>query len=670
MLLGEAYYRQAVQKPSRHRQQATRAVHYQPQVQARMVCDALGFSGPITIISNACASGGNAIGHAWDLIRHGQAERVVAGGYDALGEMVFSGFDSLQALSPTVCRPFDARRDGLALGEGAAVVNLETLESARRRGAEILGELVGYGTAIDQHHLTQPHPQGSTTLTVMKQACASAGVTPDEVDYINAHGTGTVLNDSSEALAISEWAGRRATTLPVSSTKAGIGHLLGGAGAVEAVVCLMTLREQWLPPEIEFRISRSGLQISGGEQTTGRTGECRTVQFVWLRRRECGLDFEEVGMSRIFVTGIGAVSPAGWNVAALRDALDKGEPLPVQTLPRPGWEEPLPARLVPNPLARPEFLAHPRLRRTSPITHYAAAAALEAVAGLRTDPAAKDCRLGIVVCTQSGCVQYSCRFYDETLKNPATASPLIFPETVYAAPASHVAALLGNVVLAYSLVGDPSAFLQGVSLGVQWLDENRVDACLVIGAEETNWILADALWHLDRRAIVTAGAGALCLCREPEFPAGVELAAVTDAHTYSARLNRTQAAKAMRNQLGEFDCRARREECSPERLVTSSLTNQDKIGKNSPGELLCDGIGDSPRTDAAERAAWRDWTGPRVSPKRILGEGLMAAAAWQCVSACDVVANGRFAAANVSLVGSNQQAIGAQFMAVAQASCL
>jgi 3-oxoacyl-[acyl-carrier-protein] synthase II len=252
MLLGEAYYRQAIQQPEQRNRQATRAVHYQPQVQARMVCDALGFSGPVTIISNACASGGNAIGHALDLIRSGQAERVMAGGYDAVGEMVFSGFDSLQALSPTVCRPFDAGRDGLALGEGAAVLNLETLESARRRGAEILGELIGYGTAIDQHHLTQPHPQGGTTLAVMKQACANAGVTPEEIDYVNAHGTGTVLNDSSEALAISEWAGRRAAALPVSSTKASIGHLLGGAGAVEAVVCLMTLREQWLPPEIEF----------------------------------------------------------------------------------------------------------------------------------------------------------------------------------------------------------------------------------------------------------------------------------------------------------------------------------------------------------------------------------------------------------------------------------
>jgi len=252
MSFGEAYFRQAVRTPRDYRHQPTRAVHYQPQVQARTVLEALGSNGPITIVSNACASGSNAIGHAWELIRYGQAERALAGGYDALTELVFSGFDALQALSTTTCRPFDARRDGLALGEGAAVVALETFESARRRDAPILGELIGYGTSIDHHHLTQPHPQGDTTLTVMKQACATAGVTADDIDYLNAHGTGTVLNDSSEALAISHWAGRRAATLPVSSTKASIGHLLGAAGAIEAVICLMTLCEQWLPPEMLF----------------------------------------------------------------------------------------------------------------------------------------------------------------------------------------------------------------------------------------------------------------------------------------------------------------------------------------------------------------------------------------------------------------------------------
>ena len=342
-------------------------------------------------------------------------------------------------------------------------------------------------------------------------------------------------------------------------------------------------------------------------------------------------------MSRIFVAGLGAVSPAGWNVAALRAALEKGEPLPTQTVVRPGWEKTLQARLVPSPATRLEFLAHPRLRRSSPITHYAAAATLEALAGLRKNPAAENFRLGVIACLQSGCVQYSCRFYDETLKNPATASPLVFPETVHAAPTSHVVALLENVALAYSLVGDPSIFLQGITLGAQWLEENRVDACLVFGAEETNWIIADAFRHLNRSAIVTAGAGALCLCRDNNLSIGVELDAITDAHPYSTRQNQTQAAHAMRGQLG----------------------------KNSVGELLCDGIGNSPRADAAEHAAWIDWGGARVSPKRILGEGMMAAAAWQCVAACDALAGKKFTAANVSLVGSNQQAIGARFTVAA-----
>jgi 3-oxoacyl-[acyl-carrier-protein] synthase II len=250
--LGEDYFRQAVDRPCRQKMQPTRALHYQAQTQATMVADWLGFAGPVTIISNACASGTNAIGQAWELIRHGQTDRVLTGGYDALSQMGFAGFDSLQVMSPTSCRPFDAHRDGLALGEGAAVLALETFESARKRGAGILGEIIGYGTSMDRHHLTQPHPDGGAACQAMQLACASAQITAEEVDYINAHGTGTPLNDQAEAKAISRWAGNRAGRLPVSSTKAGIGHLLGGAGSVEAVVCLMCLREQWLPPEMAF----------------------------------------------------------------------------------------------------------------------------------------------------------------------------------------------------------------------------------------------------------------------------------------------------------------------------------------------------------------------------------------------------------------------------------
>jgi 3-oxoacyl-[acyl-carrier-protein] synthase II len=232
--------------------QPTRALHYQARTQAALVADALGFAGPVTILSNACASGTSAIGEAWEMVRRGQTDRILTGGFEALSQIAFSGFDSLQVMSPTRCRPFDAHRDGLTLGEGAAVIALETFDSARKRGAGILGEVIGYGASMDRHHLTQPHPEGDAAWQAMQLACASAQITAEEVDYINAHGTGTPLNDQAEAKAITRWAGNRADSLPVSSTKAGIGHLLGGAGSVEAVVCLMCLCEQWLPPETAF----------------------------------------------------------------------------------------------------------------------------------------------------------------------------------------------------------------------------------------------------------------------------------------------------------------------------------------------------------------------------------------------------------------------------------
>jgi 3-oxoacyl-[acyl-carrier-protein] synthase II len=248
MSMGEAYYRQAIAHPGSQKRQPTRVVQYQSQKQALQLQEAFGFKGPITIIANACASGANAIGHAFSLIQHHHAERVLTGGYDALCQLVFAGFDSLQALSPTTCRPFDAKRDGLALGEGAAVLALEGLDSALARGAKIYGEISSYAATTDRHHLTQPHPEGDAALHTMQRACSAAAITPESVGYINAHGTGTPLNDSAEASAINRWAGSAVRNVRVSSTKASIGHLLGAAGAVEALVCLMALQEQWLPP--------------------------------------------------------------------------------------------------------------------------------------------------------------------------------------------------------------------------------------------------------------------------------------------------------------------------------------------------------------------------------------------------------------------------------------
>ena len=248
MTRGEEFFRAANSPDASERQQATRITHYLAQQQALDLAEAYDIRGPISIIANACAAGANAVGHAFRLVQSGSFERAIAGGYDALSQLVFAGFDSLQALSPTLCRPFDANRDGLSLGEGSAVLTLETLESAAERGAQILGEIVGYGAATDAHHLTQPHPEGDAALITMKAACAEARLQPAQISYVNAHGTGTPLNDISETHAINRWAGADVEKIRVSSTKAGIGHLLGAAGAVESVVCLMALKEQWLPP--------------------------------------------------------------------------------------------------------------------------------------------------------------------------------------------------------------------------------------------------------------------------------------------------------------------------------------------------------------------------------------------------------------------------------------
>ena len=250
MSLGEAYYRVKTTHPARQRGLAHLTQLYQPAGQLQVLMDALAVQGPVHIIANACASGSNAIGHAFHLVKHGRARRAIAGGYDGLSQLVFAGFDSLQALSTTLPRPFAADRDGLALGEGAAVLTLERLDDALARGADILGEITGYGSSTDLHHLTQPHPEGLAAFQSMSAACAEAGWTPDAVDYINAHGTGTVLNDGSEGAAICRWAGDAVSRLRVSSTKGGTGHLLGGAGAVEAVICLMALGEGWIPPNV------------------------------------------------------------------------------------------------------------------------------------------------------------------------------------------------------------------------------------------------------------------------------------------------------------------------------------------------------------------------------------------------------------------------------------
>lgn len=215
--------------------------------------------GPNTTIVTACASATNAIGEAFKAIQRGDADIMITGGTEAsITPLSLAGFNAMKALSTrnddpkTASRPFDKDRDGFVMGEGAGMLIAEELEHALERGSRIYGEIVGYGATGDAHHITAPAPDGDGAYRAMLTAVKDAGITANEIDYINAHGTSTDLNDKLETLAIKRLLGDEAYSVPISSTKSMTGHLLGAAGAVEAIACLMAITEGIIPPTINY----------------------------------------------------------------------------------------------------------------------------------------------------------------------------------------------------------------------------------------------------------------------------------------------------------------------------------------------------------------------------------------------------------------------------------
>ncbi|MDP9371731.1 MAG: beta-ketoacyl-ACP synthase II [Chloroflexota bacterium] len=230
-----------------------------PSMSGGQIAIHLGLRGYNSTVSTACAAGTQAIGEAVEVLRRGHAEIVLTGGTEApVCELGLAGFCVMRALSTRndeperASRPFDAGRDGFVAGEGAAVLVLETLERARARGARIYAEILGLGSSSDAFHVTAPPPDAGGATRAMRWALKNAGVTAEQIDYINAHGTATPHNDASETVAVKNVFGERAYRLPVSSTKSMIGHCLGAAGAIEAVVTICALREGLIPPTINY----------------------------------------------------------------------------------------------------------------------------------------------------------------------------------------------------------------------------------------------------------------------------------------------------------------------------------------------------------------------------------------------------------------------------------
>ncbi len=230
-----------------------------PNMATGLAAIALGAKGPSSAVSTACAAGSNAIGDAFRLLQLGKADAMVCGGAEAsITPLGVAGFASAKALSfrnddpSTASRPFDSQRDGFVIGEGAGVLILETLDHALKRDATIHAEIIGYGTTCDAHHITSPTPGGVGGAEAMKLALIDGQINPEEVDYINAHGTSTPANDSNETSAIKAALGNHAYQVPTSSTKSMTGHLLGGSGGIEAVACALAIKHEIIPPTINY----------------------------------------------------------------------------------------------------------------------------------------------------------------------------------------------------------------------------------------------------------------------------------------------------------------------------------------------------------------------------------------------------------------------------------
>jgi 3-oxoacyl-[acyl-carrier-protein] synthase II len=217
------------------------------------IAEKYGILGPRATIATACSSSATAIGYALSSIRAGEVDIAIGGGSESLSEVTFGGFNALHTIDEECCRPFDLNRKGLSLGEGGAILVIEEGEHALRRGAKVYAEVLGYGLTGDGYHMTAPDPDGNGTLRAMKEALRDSGIGPEDVSYINAHGTATPANDVAETRAIQALFRERARKIPVSAIKSMVGHCLGAAGAVEAVATVLSINENRIPPTMNYQ---------------------------------------------------------------------------------------------------------------------------------------------------------------------------------------------------------------------------------------------------------------------------------------------------------------------------------------------------------------------------------------------------------------------------------
>ncbi len=478
-----------------------------PQAMAEALSGAFGLRGPALSVDTACAASANAIGYAGELIRSGQADAVLTGGADAFSDILYAGFNALESLSPEPAAPYSRDRKGLSLGEGSGMLVLMREDLAHQHDAPVLAEILGYGLSADGYHPTAPHPEGHGAARAIQTALAQGGVSPEEVQYVNSHGTGTAKNDPAETAATKVGLGVEAAhRAAVSSTKSMIGHLLGGAGAIEAVSTVKTLEHQLAPPTANYTEADPECDLDyisdGPREMTIDIAVSNNFAFGGAN---ASLVFARAGaraqgppapqLDRVVITGLGALTSAGTDLQALWEAYSAGRDC---TSAEDG------VRLGRVDFSAGDFLSPKERKRVDRLGLFSIIASRQALSDAALELSDQNrTRVGTILGTGVGPMESMEDFAVGVIEEGAGgANPAVFPNTVYNAAGGQVAIKVGTQGSASTLTVGHAAGAASLCYGYDLAATDHADAVLCLGADS----LTDTVIAAYRELGVLAGA--------------------------------------------------------------------------------------------------------------------------------------------------------------------
>lgn len=628
-----------------------------PQALAEALSGAFTAKGPVLSIDTACAAGANAIGYAAELIRTGQADAMLAGGADALSDVLVAGFNSLQSLSPKPAAPYSATREGLSLGEGSGMLILMREDLARQLGAPILAEVAGYGLSADGYHPTAPHPEGLGASRAIQAALTAAGVPAEKVAYVNSHGTGTPKNDPAETNATKRGLGQDvAYKVAVSSTKSMIGHLLGGAGAVEGIVTVKALENQIAPPtanyeerdpecDLDYVPNQSRpLKIDVAVSNNFAFGGAN-ASIVLTRDGAMAAPPPHPEYDRVVVTGLATLTSAGIDTGEVWNAFASGRnTTQVENGVRIGRVD-----LDPSPWLSPR--ERRRMDRLGIFAVIAARIALED-AGIEVTDENRN-RIGVMFGTGVGPMEsmekFSRPLFEEGVE---AANPAVFPNTVYNAAGGQVAMQVGTVGPATTVTAGHAAGASSLTYGWDLVSRNQSDATVCVAGDT---LTDTVIQGYNELGLVDSGNGGFALA---EAGVALVLERLSKAQARGARIYGEVLGYGIASDgrgVARFDPQGHGlERAMRIAMERAGVKPEDvkAVWASESGHRLA---------DAAEAAAIERLFGDRVkiiAPKKLLGEPMGAGAALNAALALKGWQEGDADASPAGVVLVNSQSLG------------